>query len=182
MSQQTEEKKNLVVYDYTTKEVPIKEEGMYLDCIETFGWELVSKERGFLYSILNFRRDRKLKANMELKNLQRKFEDEVDAIRKLEADKTKTAGIASLTIGTIGALTLGGGMALCMLNPASIPLLTVGIAIGVIGIVVLAIAYPIYIKMVKKNVKRVSSLIEEKYDKIANMLVEANSLLNGTSN
>ena len=179
MSQQFEEKKNLVVYDYITKEVSTKEEAMYLDCIETFGWELVSKERGFLYTILNFRRDRKLKTNIELKNLQRDFEEEIDAIKRLETDKTKMASVTSLTIGTIGALILGGGMSLSMLNPTNIPLLAVGIAIGVVGIVVLAVAYPIYMKKVKKSVKRVSSLIEEKYDKISNILVEANGILNG---
>ncbi len=67
----------------------------------------------------------------------------------LVLDKTvKTAPTAvSLTLGIVGTLIFGLGMAMCLEWLLFIP----GIIVSTVGIIPLALAYPIYNLMLKKN-------------------------------
>ena len=76
-----------------------------------------------------------------------KEEDKMDQLRRLHAIPTQKAQAASLAVGILGALILGTGMSLCMteLGAALESLaMVLGIVIGIAGMVLIAMAYPLY--------------------------------------
>lgn len=83
-----------------------------------------------------------------------KVENKMEQLRALDAAVEKKAAKASVLIGTFGVLVMGIGMSLCMsdfgklLGDVAFP---AGIAIGVAGIVAVALAYPIYVRTLKKE-------------------------------
>ena len=91
-----------------------------------------------------------------------KEEDKMEKLRKLHSIPTQKAQSASIAVGVIGALILGTGMSLCMteLGAALGSLAFVlGIIIGLAGIILVALAYPIYNRTLKKERERIASEI-----------------------
>lgn len=86
----------------------------------------------------------------------------LEKLRALDANVGKKATKVSLIIGIIGTLIMGFGMSLTISDfGKSISLdgqiaFIVGILLGIIGIAVLATAYPIYNAMVKKERNRIA--------------------------
>ena len=78
-----------------------------------------------------------------------KVETSMEQLRRLDKSATKGATIVSLIVGIISALILGIGMSCIMVwgNELFIP----GVLIGVVGIVGVIAAYPIYNHMVKRK-------------------------------
>lgn len=172
-----EKEKNFVMYDYITKEVPSAKVAMYQDAYESFGWEITSNNRGFGdMNTVTFRRDRKIVNKQELNKLQKRIDDSFTNIDKLERQKTAKGLISSLVLGIIGTLILGGGMSLCLLNPDSLPLFIAGIAIGLVGLAVCGVTYPIYTVSARKRTAVLNPIIEEQYDTVANLCEEAYAL------
>lgn len=88
-----------------------------------------------------------------------KEEDKMAELRKLHTIPTQKAQAASLAVGIIGALILGTGMSLCMTDiGAALGRLAmiIGIAVGVVGMVLTALAYPIYNRVLKKERERIA--------------------------
>ena len=85
--------------------------------------------------------------------------DKMDQLRKLHAIPTKKARAASLTIGVIGALIMGTGMSLAMTDIGATLgsfAMVIGIAVGIVGMVLVALAYPVYNWVQKKQRKRIA--------------------------
>lgn len=86
---------------------------------------------------------------------QPKQENNMSKLRKLDAKVTQKATVNSLVIGMIGALIMGTGMSLIMTDFGAILGLHenismgIGIAVGLIGIVLTGAAYPVYSKVLK---------------------------------
>ena len=83
-----------------------------------------------------------------------KEEDKMAELRRLHAVPTQKAQAASLAVGVIGALILGTGMSLCMTDIGAALghfSLILGIAVGLVGMVMVAAAYPTYNRMLKKE-------------------------------
>ena len=78
-----------------------------------------------------------------------KEESKMDQLRKLDASVTKPGTIASLITGIIGTLLLGVGMCCTMVWAENLFIL--GIVVGVIGIACIAAAYPLYVRITKKQ-------------------------------
>ena len=78
----------------------------------------------------------------------------MEQLRRLDAGVTEKATTVSIIIGIVGALIMGIGMCCAMVWQGMwfIP----GIIIGPIGIVVLALAYPVYQKVLKKERKKIA--------------------------
>ena len=80
-----------------------------------------------------------------------------EKLRALDESVTKKATAISLIIGIIGSLILGTGMSIAMTDIASILgdlsylSMLIGILIGLIGIVLVALAYPVYNKIIKRE-------------------------------
>ena len=101
------------------------------------------------------------KEQEEIKKIREKYqpreEDDISRLRKLDARVTRRATNISLTIGIIGALIMGSGMSLVMTDIGGvfgiqgIAAIVVGIIIGLAGIIMAGIAYPIYCKVLKKE-------------------------------
>lgn len=83
-------------------------------------------------------------------------EDKMTKLRALDGGVTKKATIYSVTVGTLGALIMGAGMSMIMTDfgklfgGAAFP---VGIVAGIIGIVIAALAYPLYNSTQKRTRK-----------------------------
>ena len=88
------------------------------------------------------------------KNYLPQEEDKMAQLRKLHAIPTQKAQAASLAVGVIGALIMGTGMSLAMTDVgAALGTLAMilGIAVGIVGMVLVAVAYPLYNRVLKKQ-------------------------------
>lgn len=88
-----------------------------------------------------------------------KEEDKMEQLRRLHAIPTQKAQAASLAIGIIGALILGTGMSLCMTELGGFlggTAMFVGIPVGIIGMVMAALAYPVYSRTLKNEREKIA--------------------------
>lgn len=89
----------------------------------------------------------------EVKKIREKYipkeTDKMEQLRKLDKSVTKKGTTFSLIVGIIGSLILGFGMSCCLVWTDT--LLTVGIIVGLVGIAVVASAYPLYNAVTKKE-------------------------------
>ena len=97
-------------------------------------------------------------------------EDKMKRLRALDRRPSDVAQIVSLVLGVIGTLILGTGMSLIMTDLGAklglgIWVYVIGIAIGLVGGGVAALAYPAYCKVLKAEREKVApeilSLTEE---------------------
>lgn len=80
--------------------------------------------------------------------------DKMEQLRRLDRSVGQKGTAASLVVGVIGALLMGVGMCCTMVWQGVwfIP----GIIIGIIGIAVAAIAYPLYQRVTRKERERIA--------------------------
>ena len=104
----------------------------------------------------------------EIKAIRKKYatpeetEDKMAQLRRLDASVTQKAQIVSLVFGVIGALLLGIGMSLTMSDFSKIlgayedMAILIGIIIGIVGILLVSLAYPLYNRIVKKEREKIA--------------------------
>ena len=88
-----------------------------------------------------------------------KEEDKMEQLRKLHAIPTKKARAVSIAIGVIGALILGTGMSLCMTALGSALgrfAMVIGIPVGIAGIVLVSLAYPLFKHTLAKEREKIA--------------------------
>ena len=88
-----------------------------------------------------------------------KEEDKLEQLRKLHAMPVKKAQATSIALGVIGALLLGTGMSLCMTELGAglgDLAMVLGILVGVIGLVPVAMAYPVFTRVLEKERKKIA--------------------------
>lgn len=116
-----------------------------MDHKETFHYTYSAKEQDEIKAI------RKKYAQEE------KTEDKMTKLRRLDAQVTQKATSAALVIGIIGTLLMGSGMSLAMTDIGSMmgfagnAAMLTGILTGLVGIVLVSLAYPVYNGIVKKE-------------------------------
>lgn len=95
------------------------------------------------------------KEQEEIKKIREKYmpkeADKMEQLRRLDASVTQKGTVISLVVGIIGALILGTGMSMCMVWTE---LFVLGIIVGIVGIVMVSAAYPLYSYVTKKSVKK----------------------------
>ena len=117
---------------------------------ETFNYTYSAKEQ------------EEIKAIRKKYAVQEKTEDKMEQLRRLDAAVTQKATSVSLVFGVIGALILGMGMSLAMTDIGKIigllggMAMLIGILIGIIGIVLVSVAYPIYNFIIKKEREKIA--------------------------
>lgn len=90
----------------------------------------------------------------EIKSIREKYapptqeEDKMEKLRKLDQSVTKPGTIVSLIVGIISSLILGVGMCCTMVWEG---LMIPGVFIGIVGIIGMIAAYPIYTHITKKQ-------------------------------
>lgn len=84
-------------------------------------------------------------------------EDKMEQLRKLDQSATKKGTIYSIVVGVIGTLAMGVGLT-CTLEWGE-TLLIPGIFIGLIGMALIGIAYPLYARATKKEREKIAPQI-----------------------
>jgi preprotein translocase subunit SecF len=102
----------------------------------------------------------------ELKRIREKYaereESKMDRLRRLDRGVAQKAQTAALCFGVIGTLVLGMGMSLAMTELGEVLAFAVhlamliGISVGTVGMVLVALAYPIYNCVLKKERARIA--------------------------
>ncbi len=103
------------------------------------------------------------KEQEEIRSIRSKYsapvEDKMERLRALDKKATAKAQTCAITLGVIGALILGTGMSLAMTNISGLSSLLsmlIGIPVGLVGIVLVALAHPVYRRVLKKARKRIA--------------------------
>ena len=85
--------------------------------------------------------------------------DKMEQLRKLHAIPTQKAQACSIALGIIGALIMGTGMSLCMTELSGFlggTAMFIGIPVGIVGMVLVALAYPLYNRVLKKQREKIA--------------------------
>ena len=88
--------------------------------------------------------------------------DKMDQLRALHAVPTQKAQAAALAVGIIGALILGTGMSLCLTEIGAALgslAMVIGGLVGIVGMVLVALAYPLYNRVLKKQREKIAPQI-----------------------
>ncbi|MBE5930183.1 MAG: hypothetical protein E7268_03865 [Lachnospiraceae bacterium] len=98
------------------------------------------------------------KQQEEIKRIRSKYEapqeDKMAYLRRLDESAGKKGTMMSIVLGVIGTLILGVGMC-CVLvwqNTWFIP----GIIIGIVGLIMLSLAYPVYMRITKMEREKIA--------------------------
>ena len=117
---------------------------------ETFSYTYSAKEQAEIQKI----RDKYEKPTAE--------EDKMTQLRRLDASVHSKATAVALVLGIIGALIMGCGMSLIMTDigailgaPSDLAML-IGVPIGIVGMVLVCLAYPVYNRTVKKEREKIA--------------------------
>lgn len=91
-----------------------------------------------------------------------KEESKMEQLRRLHHSATRKARAWAIVLGIIGALILGTGMSLVMTNLGQILgispelAMAVGVSAGLVGLLLVALAYPVYNRLLKKERERIA--------------------------
>lgn len=88
-----------------------------------------------------------------------KQESKIEQLRRLDQQAEKPGTIASLAVGIVGALILGVGMCFTMVWNTSITMFVAGIVIGIIGMAIVGLAFPLYKGVTKKQRAKIADQI-----------------------
>ena len=99
-----------------------------------------------------------------------KESSELDALRALDCKVKRPANVFAYTLGSLGAIVMGAGMSLVMtdigatvgIENAMVP----GIIVGIVGLAVALVNYPIYKKILDNRKKKFAPEIIEMSEKI----------------
>lgn len=102
----------------------------------------------------------------EVKNIRRKYlsreENTMERLRRLDQGVTQKATTVALIVGILGALIMGLGMSLAMSELREIlgshrdMAIVIGVVIGSVGIVLVSVAYPLYLHTLKKERQKIA--------------------------
>lgn len=108
------------------------------------------------------------KQKKEIDSIRNKYiskqSDKLELLRSMDKKVTDKATSFSLISGVSGALILGTGMSCCMVWNK----ILIGIIIGIIGIILISISYPLYNFIVKKERARIAPEMIQLTDELLN--------------
>lgn len=172
-----EKKADFTAYEYKEVTVGSDKASFYLDCYESFGWQLdenfPAKETGGK-TTLKFKRDRKVVNKAELTRLQRHFEANMEEIAALERSKTTTAQIWAMSIGVLGTAFMAGAVFAVIADP---PKILLCILLAVPAFAGWIAPYFVYKRVKEKKTRQVTPFVEAKIDEIYGMCEKGHSLL-----
>ena len=120
------------------------------------------EDKGFNYTYSTKQRD-------EVRAIRKKYTptepedvDNITLLRNIDSEVTRKATVRALTTGVIGALLMGSGMSMLMTDISSkagldsgISLL-IGIVIGMVGLIIMCVTYPLYNHILERERARVA--------------------------
>lgn len=100
------------------------------------------------------------KEQEELKRIRNKYipreEDKMEMVRRLDAQAYHRPTMYAIIAGVTGALVLGVGMCCCMVWGQSAFVFGLGVIAGLIGMGLAALAYPLYMRTLKRERERIA--------------------------
>ncbi|QFK70144.1 hypothetical protein F7984_02135 [Pradoshia sp. D12] len=91
------------------------------------------------------------------KKYMKKEDDPFEQLRNLDKSAERPGTILAIMSGLIGTLLFGIGMSCCLVWGEQ--LLIPGIIIGFLGLVLISVAYPIYVKITKRKREKLAPKI-----------------------
>ena len=114
----------------------------------------------------NFQYTYSAKEQAEIKAIRKKYvtpaetKDKMAQLRRLDAGVTQKATSVSLAFGIVGAIIMGSGMSLIMTDIGAMLgtalAMIFGIGLGIVGMILVSLAYPIYNRIVKKEREKIA--------------------------
>lgn len=99
----------------------------------------------------------------EIEKIRRKYlspqEDKMEQLRRLDRSASQKAQVWALAMGIVGALIMGAGMSLVMTELGALVgkyALMIGTLVGLFGMILVALAYPAYNRILKKERQRIA--------------------------
>jgi hypothetical protein len=102
----------------------------------------------------------------EVEAIRRKYmpneESKLDRLRRLHRSATSRAQSRAIKVGVVGTVVMGAGMSFTMtdvgqlLGLAKVLSMLLGILVGVAGMALVALAYPVYNRVLKKERQRIA--------------------------
>lgn len=166
---------NYIGYDYKEVSAGRGHTSMYLDGYANFGWT-PDENAAQRETAIKLKRDRKIINKMELTRLERNFEACMSEIEALEKAKTSSAAILSITIGVIGTAFMACSVFAVTHEP---PLILLTILLGLPAVMGWILPVFFHKVFIRRNVKKLTPLIEAKYDEVYEVCEKGNRLLNG---
>ena len=116
------------------------------------------------------------KQNREVENIRRKYlpkeENKIETLRRLDANVKLPANVFAYVFGSVSAIIMGAGMSLVMTDIGQIigmeSAMLPGVVIGIIGMIMALLNYPMYKGIFEKRKKRYSAEILKLSEKIIN--------------
>lgn len=109
------------------------------------------KTNYYSYSSAENNEIRKIREKYETKD---KEESKIEKLRRLDKSVNSIATSVSIAVGIIGVLVLGFGMSCVLVWMDS--MFAVGIVSGIIGMVIIIMAYPVYKFVAEKRKKKIT--------------------------
>lgn len=95
----------------------------------------------------------------EIRRIREKYapkeESTLDKLRRLDAQAEQPGTVWALVLGIVGTLIFGAGISLCLVWQMYL----LGVAAGLVGLVMLAMAYPAYTMITRKQRKKIAPQI-----------------------
>ena len=99
----------------------------------------------------------------EIEAIRKKYlpreESKMEQLRRLHAIPTQKAQACAIALGVIGALIMGTGMSLAMTEIGAVLggfAMVIGILVGIVGMVLVALAYPLYNRVLKSQREKIA--------------------------
>lgn len=163
---------NFVAFEYLQQTVAADMQNTYVDGYANFGWQLQEVKEGVHGVTLSFKRDRAIAHKTELNRLQKTFEQQLARVIRLERAKSVGARIVGLTVGIGGAAFMAGSV-----FAWEAALIVLSIILAVPGFLAWGTAYFIYRWWQGRQTMKVTPLIDDQYDAIAETSKAAFALL-----
>lgn len=93
----------------------------------------------------------------------KKEDNKIEKLRRLDSKVKLPGRITAVILGIAGALLLGSGMSLVMVFKA----MTMGLVLGIPGLIILLLIYPVYTLIIKRRKVKYSQEIIELSSEIA---------------
>ena len=120
------------------------------------------EDKGFNYTYSTKQRDEVIAIRKKYTPTEPEDVDNITLLRNIDSEVTRKATVRALTTGVIGALLMGTGMSMLMTDISSkagldsgISLL-VGIVIGMVGLIIMCVTYPLYNHILERERARVA--------------------------
>lgn len=111
----------------------------------------------------SFRYTYSAKEHAEVENIRKKYlpreEDKMEQLHRLDRLPVQKAQAWSLVVGILGALVMGLGMSFAMTELGALIgnyFMVIGIVIGMIGMALAALAYPVYNRVLNREREKIA--------------------------